>query len=257
MGCSPRGAGFGIMAVQADSFQVRLELRPRRVHEIICSSKDVKELWGIAGNGGHAGVLLWLWMVYKTFPRVSCTDEIKKNLVWEFWENFCISFLIYPHLRRKGLYIQSAHRTDARRRAVQKFVSSWEWETAEALFPFSSRGAAESCSQVKGHGSEWKPIISISRQEIYSWEREGSRGSYFSSPHPQFFWNKIPHPKVSLLRMCATWTTQRRTNCSMSGLELLAPAEGNPNTATESESSPDTGSMSFKRPRKRAQERKE
>lgn len=38
------GAGFGIMAVQTDSFQVRLEPRSQRVHEIICISKDVKVL---------------------------------------------------------------------------------------------------------------------------------------------------------------------------------------------------------------------
>lgn len=39
-----RGAGFGIMAAQTDSFQVRLEPRSQRVRGIIWSSKDVKEL---------------------------------------------------------------------------------------------------------------------------------------------------------------------------------------------------------------------
>lgn len=46
-----RGAGFGVTAVQTDSFQVRLEPRFLRVHGIICSSEYVKELRGIAGNG--------------------------------------------------------------------------------------------------------------------------------------------------------------------------------------------------------------
>lgn len=67
-----------------------------------------------------SGVLLWLWMVYKTFLcfHVSCTNEIKTIWGWEFWENFCISFLTYLHLRGKGPYIQSAHKTGARRKAV-------------------------------------------------------------------------------------------------------------------------------------------
>ena len=65
-----RGAGFGIMAVQTDSFQVRLEPRSQRVHGIICSSKDVKRVMKDSRQQ-VAGVLLWLRTVYKTFPCVS------------------------------------------------------------------------------------------------------------------------------------------------------------------------------------------
>lgn len=214
MNCSPRGAGYGITAVQTDSFQVRLEPRSLRVHEIICSSKDVKELWGIAGNGVHVCCYGCGWCT-RHFPVSTCflhqwsKKEFGLGILGRLLHLF---FLIYLHLRGKGPYIQSAHKTGVRRKAVPEMCFFLRMENSWATISIFIKECSTELEAGKRTMS-WMKTYHIHFKVGDFWIRkgEGSRGSYFSSPYPQFFCNKGPHPKVSLLRICATWSTQRRT----------------------------------------------
>ena len=106
----------------------------------------MSDLWGIPGYGMQACCYCCERCTRHIcrFPCVSCTDEIKKKLVWELWEISCISALIYPCPRRGGPYSRRAHRTGARRKAVP----------ATCLFPGVENSWATISIFAEGWGTE-------------------------------------------------------------------------------------------------------
>lgn len=138
MNCSSEGLG-------SVSWQCKHTALSQRVRAIICSSKVVKRVMRDSRQWG-ASVLL-LWMAYKTFLCVSTCflhqwTKTKNGL--GTLRKMMHLFFSFPHLRRGRPYIQNAHKTGARRKAVPEMC----------LFSRVENSWAVSSISVKGWGTE-------------------------------------------------------------------------------------------------------